>query len=178
MQRNSFGELACHIERARMPPREILSSHTTLVETGPSASVRSETLTACFPRSREIERTESMRLEAIEKPKGLMMRIAYWMTRRQFGKVMTLMTLEIARRRGSLRLTYEIGKFELKRSGSNVASETPLWRLASSTNREQVCKGSRSNICDRLFSSCDSMGNRLFYILDSGWTKSLYYLWA
>jgi hypothetical protein len=117
-------------------------------------------------------------LEPIEKPKGLMMRIAYWMTRRQFGKVMTLMTLEIARRRGSLRLTYEIGKFELKRSGSNVASETPLWRLASSTNREQVCKGSRSNICDRLFSSCDSMGNRLFYILDSGWTKSLYYLWA
>jgi len=32
-----------------------------------------------------------MRLEPIEKPKELMMRIAYWMTRRQFGKVMTLM---------------------------------------------------------------------------------------
>jgi len=46
-----------------------------------------------------------MRLEPIEKPKGLMMRIAYWMTRRQFGKVMTLMKLEIARRRESLRLT-------------------------------------------------------------------------
>ncbi len=32
-----------------------------------------------------------MRLEPIEKPKGLMMRIAYWMTRRQLGKVMTPM---------------------------------------------------------------------------------------
>jgi len=55
-----------------------------------------------------------MRLEPIEKPKGLMMRIAYWMTRRQFGKVMTPMKVVIARMPGALRLTYEITKFELK----------------------------------------------------------------
>lgn len=55
-----------------------------------------------------------MRLEPIEKPKGLMMRIAYWMTRRQFGKVMTPMKVVVARMPGSLRLTYEITKFELK----------------------------------------------------------------
>jgi hypothetical protein len=46
-----------------------------------------------------------MRLEPIEKPKGLMMRIAYSITRRHFGKVMTLMKLVIARMRGSLGLT-------------------------------------------------------------------------
>ena len=28
-----------------------------------------------------------MRLQPIEKPKGLLMRLAYWMTRRQLGKV-------------------------------------------------------------------------------------------
>jgi len=55
-----------------------------------------------------------MRLEPIEKPKGLMMRIAFWMTRRQFGKVMTPMKVVIARMPRSLRLTYEITKFELK----------------------------------------------------------------
>ncbi len=55
-----------------------------------------------------------MRLKPIDKPKGLMMRIAYWMTRRQFGKVMTPMKVVIARMPEALRLTYEITKFELK----------------------------------------------------------------
>jgi hypothetical protein len=32
---------------------------------------------------------QTMRLEPIEKPKGLRMRIAFWMTRRQLGKVIT-----------------------------------------------------------------------------------------
>jgi hypothetical protein len=30
-----------------------------------------------------------MRLKPIDKPSGLMMRIAFWMTRRQLGKVIT-----------------------------------------------------------------------------------------
>lgn len=55
-----------------------------------------------------------MRLKPIEKPKGVTMRIAFWMTRRQFGKVMTPMKVVIARLPGALRLTYEITKFELK----------------------------------------------------------------
>jgi hypothetical protein len=109
-----------------------------------------------------------MRLEPIEKPKGLMMRIAYWMTRRQFGKVMTLMKLEIARRRESLRLTYEISKFELKgirlerRVGDTLVASGFLHESRASLQRQPI------NICDRLFSSCDSMGSRSFYILDSG----------
>jgi alkylhydroperoxidase family enzyme len=55
-----------------------------------------------------------MRLEPIEKPKGLLMRIAYWMTRRQLGKVMTPMKVLYPRMPGMLRLSYEIQKFETK----------------------------------------------------------------
>lgn len=55
-----------------------------------------------------------MRLEPIEKPKGLLIRIAYWMTRRQLGKVMTPMKVLYPRMPGMLRLSYEIQKFETK----------------------------------------------------------------
>jgi len=32
-----------------------------------------------------------MRLNPIDKPKGIAMRVAFWMTQRQFGKVLTPM---------------------------------------------------------------------------------------
>jgi|SRR5579863_2873283 len=55
-----------------------------------------------------------MRLEPIEKPKGLMMRIAYWMTRRQLGKVMTPMKVVYPRVPGAMKVAYEMAKFESK----------------------------------------------------------------
>ncbi len=55
-----------------------------------------------------------MRLEPIEKPKGLMMRLAFWMTRRQFGKVMTPMKVLYPRMPGAMKLSYEIQKFQTK----------------------------------------------------------------
>ncbi len=55
-----------------------------------------------------------MRLEPIEKPKGLKMRIVYWMMRRGFGKVMTPMKVVTARMPGSMKLTFEIAKFAYK----------------------------------------------------------------
>lgn len=55
-----------------------------------------------------------MRLEPIDEPKGLLMRIAFAMTRRQFGKVMTPMKVLYPRMPGMLRLSYEIVKFETK----------------------------------------------------------------
>src|SRR5580658_4196323 len=55
-----------------------------------------------------------MRLDPIEKPKGLMMRIAYWMTRRQLGKVMTPMKVIYPRMPGAVKVAYEIAKFEMK----------------------------------------------------------------
>jgi alkylhydroperoxidase family enzyme len=55
-----------------------------------------------------------MRLEPIDRPKGLMMRVAFWMARRQFGKVMTPMKVLYPRMPGALKLSYEIQKFETK----------------------------------------------------------------
>jgi alkylhydroperoxidase family enzyme len=55
-----------------------------------------------------------MRLDPIEKPTGLMMRVAFWMTRRQFGKVMTPMKVLYPRAPEMMRLSYEIVKFETK----------------------------------------------------------------
>ena len=56
-----------------------------------------------------------MRLEPIEKPKGFMMRMAYWGMRRQMGKVLTPVKVVTARMPGSLKFTNEIVKFETKR---------------------------------------------------------------
>lgn len=56
-----------------------------------------------------------MRLEPIEKPKGFMMKLAYWGMRRQMGKVMTPVKVVTARMPGSLKFTNEIVKFETKR---------------------------------------------------------------
>jgi len=55
-----------------------------------------------------------MRLKPIEKPVGLMMRIAFWMTRRQFGKVMTPMKVLYPRVPEMTKLAYEIVEFEKK----------------------------------------------------------------
>ena len=55
-----------------------------------------------------------MRLAPIEKPKGLMMRIAFWMTRRQLGKVITPMKVLYTRMPGLLKLSYEMQKFQMK----------------------------------------------------------------
>jgi AhpD family alkylhydroperoxidase len=54
-----------------------------------------------------------MRLKPIEKPKGLMMRIAFWMARRQLGKVITPMKVLYTRVPGLLKPSYAIQKFEM-----------------------------------------------------------------
>ena len=55
-----------------------------------------------------------MRLEPIEKPKGFMVRMAYWGTRRQFGKVMTPVSVTLARMPGLAKVMGAIGKVEHK----------------------------------------------------------------
>ena len=52
-----------------------------------------------------------MRLKPIEKPVGIKMRIAFWMTRRQFGKVMTPMKVLYPRVPEMMNLGYETTKF-------------------------------------------------------------------
>jgi AhpD family alkylhydroperoxidase len=51
-----------------------------------------------------------MRLEPIEHPHGLMMRMAYFFARRKFGKVITPMKVVTARVPKSARASYEIAK--------------------------------------------------------------------
>src|SRR5207247_9805295 len=55
----------------------------------------------------------TMRLDPIEKPNGFITRMAYWGTRRRFGKVMTPMKVVLARMPGSLRFSNAIAKFEM-----------------------------------------------------------------
>jgi AhpD family alkylhydroperoxidase len=80
-----------------------------------------------------------MRLQPIEKPKGLMMRVAYWMTRRQFGKVMTPMKVVVARMPEALRLTYEMTKFELKGIQLDPELHFMIGTLASQINGCGFC---------------------------------------
>lgn len=51
-----------------------------------------------------------MRLQPIEHPRGLMMRFAFWMIRRRFGKVITPLKVVTARVPKSMKATYEISK--------------------------------------------------------------------
>jgi alkylhydroperoxidase family enzyme len=55
-----------------------------------------------------------MRLEPVEEPKGFLMRIAFWVARRRFGKVMTPMKVLLPRVPRMQKLSYEISKFETK----------------------------------------------------------------
>lgn len=55
-----------------------------------------------------------MRLEPIEKPHGLMMRIAFWMAKRQLGKVTAPMKVLYPRVPGLLKPSYQIQKFQMK----------------------------------------------------------------
>src|SRR5256714_1113219 len=54
-------------------------------------------------------------LPAIEEPKGLMMKLAYYFTRRQFGKVLTPLKVHSARLPAAFGLFYtKIGKLDKK----------------------------------------------------------------
>src|SRR5438874_8082099 len=75
-------------------------------------------------------------LPAIEEPKGLLMKLAYYFTRRQFGKVLTPLKVHSARLPTAFGLFYtKIGKLDKK---LQLPQETVL------LIREQVA---RINIC-------------------------------
>jgi len=90
-------------------------------------------------RSQEIERREAMRLQPIEKPKGLLMRLAYWMTRRQFGKVITPMKVLYPRMPGVMKLSYELQKFEMKGIRLEPGLHLMIAALASEINGCSFC---------------------------------------
>ena len=80
-----------------------------------------------------------MRLEPIDKPKGLMMRIAFWMTQRQLGKVLTSMKVLYPRMPGMLKLSYEIQKFEMKGIRLDPGLHFMVAALASEINGCSCC---------------------------------------
>ena len=80
-----------------------------------------------------------MRLQPIDKPKGLMMRIAFWMTQRQFGKVMTPMKVIYPRMPEAMKVSYEIQKFETKGIRLDPALHLMVASLASEINGCSFC---------------------------------------
>lgn len=80
-----------------------------------------------------------MRLRPIEKPTGLVLRIAYWMTRRQFGKVMTPLKVITARIPQSARLSYQITKFELRGIGLDPTLHFLVGSLTAKINGCAFC---------------------------------------
>lgn len=93
-----------------------------------------------------------MRLEPIEKPRGLMLRMAYWGTRRQFGKVMTPLKVIIARMPKSVRMSASITSFELKGIRLDPTVHYLVSTLASQINGCEFCAdlGRAMAIRDRL----------------------------
>ena len=65
-----------------------------------------------------------MRLEPIENPPGLLLKIAYWFSRRQFGKVMSPLKVIYARKPDLLKFAMKIDKFEKK--GTTLAADLRL----------------------------------------------------
>lgn len=108
-------------------------------------------------------------LAPIEKPKGLIMKLAYYFTRRQFGKVLTPLKVHTVRLPLAFGLFYgKIGNLDKKLS---LPAETCL------LIREQVA---RLNIClfcmdmGRLFTIKRSMNEAKFDALDEYRTSPLF----
>jgi alkylhydroperoxidase family enzyme len=80
-----------------------------------------------------------LRLEPIEKPRGFVMRMAYWGIRREFGKVITPVKVVIARMPKALKLTNEISKFELKGIRLDPELHFMIATLASQINGCSFC---------------------------------------
>ena len=57
-----------------------------------------------------------MRLEPVENPSNPLLKIAYWFSRRQFGKVMTPLKIIYARKFPLLQFAMKIAKFEEKQN--------------------------------------------------------------
>src|SRR5262249_7117994 len=56
----------------------------------------------------------AMRLQPIDEPKGLMMRLAFWFSRRHFGKIVTPMRVLYPRVPQLLKVSFRIQQFEMK----------------------------------------------------------------
>ena len=108
-------------------------------------------------------------LSPIEKPKGLMMKLAYYFTRRQFGKVLTPLKVHSARLPSAFGLFYaKIGKLDKKLT---LPPETVL------LIREQVARINVCRFCMDIglsFAIKASINEAKFDALDQYSTSSLF----
>jgi alkylhydroperoxidase family enzyme len=80
-----------------------------------------------------------LRLEPIERPDGFVARMAYWGTKRRFGKVMTPMKVVLARMPGSLGFSNSIANFELKKISLEPELHYLIGTLTSQINGCAFC---------------------------------------
>ncbi len=80
-----------------------------------------------------------MRLEPVEKPRGFVARMAYWGTKRRFGKVMTPMRVVLARMPGSFGFSNSIANFELKKVSLDPELRYLIATLTSQINGCDFC---------------------------------------
>jgi AhpD family alkylhydroperoxidase len=80
-----------------------------------------------------------MRLQPVEHPRGLMMKLAYWMTRRKFGKVITPLKVVNARVPKSMRVSYEISKMMEHGFSLDKQLQALLHTHISQVNQCQFC---------------------------------------
>ncbi len=87
----------------------------------------------------ETETVQAPRLAPIEQPKGLLLRFAYWGTRRMFGKVMTPLKVVTARVPESAKLTMAIQKFQKKGLKLDLELQLLIADQASTINGCSFC---------------------------------------
>ena len=80
--------------------------------------------TATLLSSADDHVSKGPRLQPIEKPSGFMLRLIYWLSPRQLGKVPTSIKVLAARAPKSMKLFSAMGKYETK--GIRLDKDTPL----------------------------------------------------
>ena len=113
-----------------------------------------------------------MRLSAVENPRGLMLRFAYWMTRGRFGKVITPLKVVSARVPKSLRVSYEISK--MMEHGFSLDKELQflLHTHISQVNQCQFCIDIAQAEALRAVGSLEKIKKLTHYREDSAFTPA------
>lgn len=81
-----------------------------------------------------------MRLQPIENPPGLFLKVAYWFTRRQYGKVMSPLKVIYARKPQLLSFAMKIAKFEEKQNSLSPEMRLLIKIAAATENGCSFCQ--------------------------------------
>jgi AhpD family alkylhydroperoxidase len=113
-----------------------------------------------------------MRLQAVEKPSGMLMRIAYWFTRRKFGKVITPLKVITARVPKSMRASYEIAKMMETGFSLDQGLQFLLHAHISQVNQCQFCVDISQAFVVQQGGSLEKLKKLLYYRTDPAFTPA------